>query len=53
MNLSTIILQESSSREVKRITLRAIVQLAKYLNISNDEARQYLINAADELGTLK
>ena len=53
MKLSEIILQESSSKEVKRIALRAIVQLAKYLNISRKQAKQYLINAANELGDLE
>ena len=52
MKLSDIILKESSSREVKKITARAILQLAKYLNISRKEAKQYLINAANELGDL-
>ena len=46
-------LAESSSSEEKRIAMRAIKALAKYRGVSEDEARNDLIRAANELGSLK
>jgi hypothetical protein len=44
---------ESASTEEKRIAMRAIKSIAKYRNVSNDEARNDLIRAANEIGELK
>ena len=44
---------ESSSSEEKRIAMRAIKALAKYRGVSEDEARNDLMRAAKELGSLK
>ena len=46
-------LSESSSSEEKRIALRAIKSIAKYRNVSEDEAKRDLINAIKELGSIK
>jgi hypothetical protein len=46
-------LDESSSSEEKRIAKMAIKKLAKYRNVSEEEARQDLLRAAKELGDLK
>ena len=46
-------MNESSSSEEKRVAQMAIKKLAKYRNVSEDEARQDLIRAAKELGNLK
>ena len=46
-------LDESSSSEEKRIAKMAIKKLAKYRNVSEEEARQDLVRAAKELGDLK
>jgi len=46
-------LQESSSSEERRIAKRAIRSIAKYRGVSEDEARNDLIRAAKELGSLK
>lgn len=46
-------LEESSSSEEKRIAKRAIKSIAKYRGVSEDEARNDLIRAAKELGSLK
>jgi len=46
-------LDESSSTEEKRIAKMAIKKLAKYRNVSEEEARQDLLRAANELGDLK
>ena len=44
---------ESSSSEEKRIAKRAIRSIAKYRGVSEDEARNDLIRAANELGSLE
>jgi len=46
-------LSESSSSEEKRIALRAVKSIAKYRNVSEDEAKIDLINAVKELGSIK
>ena len=46
-------LEESSSSEEKRIAKRAIKSIAKYRGVGEDEARNDLIRAAKELGSLK
>jgi|SaaInlStandDraft_1057018.scaffolds.fasta_scaffold126200_2 hypothetical protein len=46
-------LSESSSSEEKRIALRAVKSIAKYRNVSEDEAKRDLINAVKELGSIK
>ena len=46
-------LAESSSSEEKRIAMRAIKSIAKYRGVSEDEARNDLMRAAKELGSLK
>ena len=46
-------LSESASSEEKRIALRAIKSIAKYRNVSEDEAKRDLINAVKELGSIK
>lgn len=46
-------LSESSSSEEKRIALRAVKSIAKYRNVSEDEAKRDLINAIKELGSIK
>ena len=45
-------LDESSSGEERRIAKRAIRSIAKYRGVSEDEARNDLIRAAKELGSL-
>ena len=45
-------LDESSSGEERRIAKRAIRSIAKYRGVSEDEARNDLIRAANELGNL-
>jgi hypothetical protein len=44
---------ESASTEEKRIAKRAIRSIAKYRGVSEDEARNDLIRAVKELGSLK
>ena len=44
---------ESSSSEERRIAKRAIRSIAKYRGVSEDEARNDLIRAANELGSLE
>ena len=44
---------ESSSSEEKRIALRAVNSIAKYRDVSHEEAKQDLLRAIDELGDLK
>ena len=51
--LSEDTLEEGASTEEKRIAMRAIKSIAKYRNVSNDEARNDLIRAANEIGDLK
>jgi hypothetical protein len=46
-------MEESSSSEERRIAKRAIRSIAKYRGVSEDEARNDLIRAAKELGSLK
>jgi hypothetical protein len=46
-------LEEGASTEEKRIAMRAIKSIAKYRGVSNDEARNDLIRAANEIGELK
>ena len=46
-------LTESASTEEKRIAMRAIKSIAKYRDVSEDEARNDLIRAAKEIGNLK
>ena len=46
-------LNESASTEEKRIAMRAIKSIAKYRGVSEDEARNDLMRAAKELGSLK
>ena len=46
-------LEESSSSEERRIAKRAIRSIAKYRGVSEDEARNDLIRAANELGSLE
>ena len=46
-------LSESSSSEEKRIALRAVNSIAKYRDVSHEEAKQDLLRAIDELGDLK
>ena len=46
-------LDESSSGEERRIAKRAIRSIAKYRGVSEDEARNDLIRAANELGSLE
>ena len=46
-------LEESSSSEEKRIAMSAIKRIAKYRGVEEDEARNDLIRAAKELGSLK
>ena len=46
-------LTESSSSEEKRIALRAVNSIAKYRDVSHEEAKQDLLRAIDELGDLK
>jgi hypothetical protein len=46
-------LKEGASTEEKRIAMRAIKSIAKYRGVSNDEARNDLIRAANEIGELK
>jgi hypothetical protein len=46
-------LEESSSSEERRIAKRAIKSIAKYRGVSEDEARNDLIRAAKELGSLE
>ncbi len=46
-------LAESASSEEKRIAMRAIRSIAKYRGVSEDEARNDLMRAAKELGSLK
>ena len=53
MGLEEGALEEGASTEEKRIAMRAIKSIAKYRNVSNDEARNDLIRAANEIGDLK
>ena len=46
-------LKEGASTEEKRIAKRAIKSIAKYRGVSEDEARNDLMRAAKELGSLK
>ena len=46
-------LSEGASSEEKRIALRAVKSIAKYRNVSEDEAKRDLINAIKELGSIK
>ena len=46
-------LEEGASTEEKRIAMRAIKSIAKYRGVSEDEARNDLMRAAKELGSLK
>ena len=46
-------LDEGSSSEEKRIVMQAIKRLAKYRNVSDEEAKEDLIRAAKELNSLK
>ena len=46
-------LSEGASSEEKRIALRAVKSIAKYRNVSEDEAKRDLINAVKELGSIK
>ena len=46
-------LTESSSSEEKRIALRAVNSIAKYRDVSHEEAKQDLLRTIDELGDLK
>ena len=46
-------LEESSTSEERRIAKRAIRSIAKYRGVSEDEARNDLIRAANELGSLE
>ena len=46
-------LKEGASTEEKRIAMSAIKRIAKYRGVDEDEARNDLIRAAKELGSLK
>lgn len=46
-------LTEGASTEEKRIAMRAIKSIAKYRGVSEDEARNDLMRAVKELGSLK
>ena len=46
-------LEEGASTEEKRIAMSAIKRIAKYRGVGEDEARNDLIRAAKELGSLK
>ena len=46
-------IDEGASTEEKRIAMSAIKRIAKYRGVSEDEARNDLIRAAKELGSLK
>jgi len=48
-----ISLDEGASTEEKRIAMSAIKRIAKYRGVSNDEAKNDLIRAANEIGELK